>query len=123
MTFIKICGIFGVFVLFVSLVLLVTGVVLLWMAETRRTMAVFLVVSLLPLMLGLAGTMIGYHRVDMVAGRLEKDDADKEEIVELGRKHARYTTYLGIGTSAVLLCLGAAGLLTKTGRPQDPDAP
>ena len=110
MEFIEVCGLFGFVILSFTFALFVVGVLLLCLAKSRKLMAIFTIVALLPLGLGLCGTMIGYSHVNMVAKTIETETS---EVIQLGKEQARCTSYLGIGASGFLLCLGIVGLLTK----------
>jgi hypothetical protein len=116
--FLASCGVIGFAILGLGLLLFLVGAVLVTTAGSRAALVVFVVVSLVPLLLGVGGTALGYARVRAVAAQ-----GAPPEAVAYGKEIARRTTYLGGGATAVLFALGLIGFAVCGGPEQSRKAP
>jgi hypothetical protein len=114
---IKVCGISGILSLVTTFVLLVVGVIFIGQSKSRRAFVIFGLVALLPLFIGILGTVAGYSQ----AARAQKLVASAgQAVLQSDREHARYTTYLGSGCTAMLwVIVCAAAYLKKRNAEQD----
>ncbi len=62
----RVAGVAGLLAMLCGFMLFVVGVLLLCFARSRTTFAIYLLLSLIPLGLGLAGTLAGYSQVAKV---------------------------------------------------------
>lgn len=108
--FIKVCGIVGILILLLTPMLLLADVLIAFLCKSRRPLAVFALVALIPLILGLLGTAAGYSKVNKASGTTECLDT---ATIEHGRAQARYTTYLGGGSTGLLLLIAVIGMASK----------
>jgi hypothetical protein len=101
------------------------GMVLLIAGRTWRTAVIAFALALLPLMVGTAGTLLGYQQTDAVIEHLAPDGTveNPEELRQVGYATARITTWFGALLSAGLLvaCLGV--LMLKPARRIHPSSP
>jgi hypothetical protein len=108
--FIKVCGIVGIVILLLTPVLLLVDVLIAVLCKSRKPLAIFAVVAFIPLLLGLLGTAAGYSQVRRVSQTLESPDI---ALIQHGRAQARYTTYLGAGSTGLLLLIVVMGMAQK----------
>lgn len=108
--FIKGSGIVGCFILWLTPVLLLVDVLIAVLCKSRKPLAIFAVVAFIPLLLGLLGTAAGYSRVRSVSETVELSNA---ATIQHGRTQARYTTYLGTGSTGLLLLVAVMGMALK----------
>ncbi|MBN1808442.1 MAG: hypothetical protein JW909_05200 [Planctomycetes bacterium] len=111
-------GIIGFVVLLFSFILLVTGVVFVVMALTggrfKPPFGIYLALAFVPLLLGIAGTGLGYMEINAVL-RAFKGAPNPEEVA-YGRKIAFFTTKFGIAGTLPCAVLGAAGIMINAHR-------
>lgn len=108
--FIKVCGIVGFLILLLTPVLLLVDVLIAVLCKSRKPLAIFAIVALIPLLLGLLGTAAGYSQVQRVSATTDSPD---EAIIQHGHAQARYTTYLGAGSTGLLLLIVIIGMAPK----------
>lgn len=102
-------GICGMLTLVTTFVLLVVGVILISQSKSRRTLVIIGLVALMPLIIGVLGTVAGYSKSARAREALGTSD---QAIFERNREYARYTTCLGWGGTAVVwVIVGAAACL------------
>ena len=101
-------------VMFFSAIVILVGFVLLIVLRSRKLFYPFLVIALLPLLLGLATTYLKYRQVDRVSAMAQSIGA---EAVAAGRQEAWVITYIGATASGAAILIGLVGLaLRKNGR-------
>ena len=111
MEFVKVCGICGILSLVVTLGLLIVGIALIGLrSNSRKVLRIFLVLSLIPAVVGVLGTASGYSQV---SGTAELVEVAEPEIISHGQKMARYPTYLGVVCTGVLYLVFLGGNLMK----------
>ncbi len=64
--FVMSCGISGILILLVTAMLLVGGILIVSLSKSKKAIAIFALVSLIPLALGLGATAITFSRVKKV---------------------------------------------------------
>jgi hypothetical protein len=97
------------------------GVPMFILVRGRKAVMAFLLFSILPLMLGLCGTVIGF-RAAFAAMADAGIPASSRELAEAHR-HALSTTYMGIIASGLLWAIGLLALALKRPEPVRPPAP
>ena len=103
-------GIIGILILIVSTALLVTSVVFL-IVGNRKAILITTLLGVLPLLLGVAGTALGYAATNQTAGMLQELPV---EVIEEGLRAARLTSWLGAGcTLALWLVALIGGMLSR----------
>jgi len=107
----KYSGMMGWSIIVLSAILLVGGIALFLIVPGRRPVIWFLVLSLLPFVLGLCGTVIGFQaafRAIAVAGanRRQGDLIDAQTV-------AMGTSYMGLMCAAALWVVGLVALAMK----------
>lgn len=116
-------GVFGLLIIVGFFAILVTGAIVVGILRSRRSAAVFGLLALIPLVLGLCGTYLGNLNVDRALQSMPPEPApDLESMEAAGRRAAMSTTYLGSGASAVLLLAAGCGLVL-TNRPNKSEYP
>jgi hypothetical protein len=106
-------GIFGILILIVTFALLVAIVVVL-VAGNRKALLTLVFLGLLPLLLGVAGTALGYEKTNQ-ATELVNDFS--LEMVQEGHRMARLTTWMGAGCTLGLWVVALLGsLISKLAR-------
>ncbi|MDT8392075.1 MAG: hypothetical protein RRC34_16355 [Lentisphaeria bacterium] len=106
-------GIFGLLVVLSFPVIFVVGLILVAIIRSKRAATVFALLAFLPLLLGLCGTALGYRQISaaVAAGQISPEAANHPQgIVAVGRHEARYSTYLGLAASAILLAFAGCGV-------------
>ena len=109
MQYIKVCGLAGSIIMFLTVTLALITIIVAAFARGRRAMAVLAIVALLPLGVGLLGTASGYRCVN---SRREEMETTDPAAIEHGEKQAWCSSYLGSGSTLLLwiICgIGAAG--------------
>jgi len=104
-------GVIGFLVLALAAVLLLVTVVVLVSARSRAAVLTVLVLALLPLVVGVVGTGLGFLtvRANAAAHPQTFDESD----FEAGRRQALITTWMGGGSTAMLVELASLGLLLR----------
>jgi uncharacterized membrane protein len=113
----KASGIFGLLVLIATVMLLAASIFVACSSKSRKGLTILAVLALLPLLLGLAGTAIGYSRTEQFARMTPHPD---ESVLQDGRKESLYATHIGFACSFFLLsCIAVMGLIKKPAEPAD----
>lgn len=110
----KALGFVGLLMLFVGVALFVAGIVVLAVARRQRTAWIFLALTALPLLLGLAGTALGYARAHQVVSAT--GPIADPHVLEVGLALARLSVYFGGVISALLAALAVAALAATRAR-------
>lgn len=114
-------GIAGLLVVLCFVSVVIAGAVGLPLTRSKRLLGWLTMLSLLPVVIGLCGTMAGYHQIaGAIEGGLLPATDGAQSIVEHGRQEARYATYLGAGATLILLLGAGLGSLLVAPRPSDP---
>lgn len=108
--FLKTCGIFGIASLGTGLVLAIIALIMVCIIRNRKPFIILAVVCIFPLLLGIAGTALGYQQVQNHSRVVESPDP---ATIEHGKNLAKRTTYLGGGITFVLLGICFAAITTK----------
>ena len=101
-------GVLGLLVLGVGIMLGILGCVLIFSARNRSTFLIYGTTSLLPLLMGLFGTWVGYREIRSFL--VSTSITASPEVLEEGYRAAWVTTYLGMAFSVVILVVACAGL-------------
>jgi hypothetical protein len=100
-------------ILVLTLILVVSGMLLLIVLRSRKPFYLFLVLALLPLTLGVLSTYSKYREVDKMLVMLE--DAGIKA-AQGARREAWVITYIGAAGTAVLVLIGLLGVVVKKQR-------
>ena len=107
--FINICGFSGILILLVTIILLITGIVIVSLSRSKKMLILFAILSLLPLSLGvLATSKARLNKCSSSEPGSSSYNAYQENCAE-----AKYPTYLGAGSSALLLFIAGIGAIKK----------
>jgi len=98
------------FILFFTVVLIPIGIWIVFGSRSRMPSYVFLLSSLLPLLLALAGTYMRFVSIDEA---LRQNPDAGEEVVVAARQEAWITTYIGAAGTTILALIGAAAVVKK----------
>lgn len=116
MDFILQSGICGLVIALVTLLLALLALLFIGVTKSRRVAALFAVASFVPFLIGLSGTYLAEQRIEeelRIENALAKprahDHPDDEEVV--GRQQAKVCSYLGLGSTALLLALCGLGVV------------
>lgn len=111
-------GIFGPAIAAAFVGLLVVGLIVIVRAGRRKPVGIFLVLAFLPLLIGLAGTIVGYGAVQMEIRKARSMGitALPHDIAH-GRAQSRRPLYMGAAASAPLVLIGLIGYAVKSPRP------
>ena len=113
-------GIFGLLIVVVFIVLMVTWVVILVTARSRRAMVLFGLLAFLPLLLGLVGTCLGRMHVNAYAREWGSTIVEHEQsVVAVGRRETWAPTWLGSGATVILLLAAGCGMVLTEGERRD----
>ena len=93
------------------LMVILFGILLLIVLRARRLFYPYLILALLPLLLGLASTYLKYREVDRLSLVAEYAGA---EVVAASRREAWVITYIGATASGAAILIGLFGLALKT---------
>ena len=103
-------GIFGLLALLSFIGLFVSGVVVLSIKPSRHLLRRFVVLSCIPLVLGLCGTVLGYRQIaGAVEAGLVRFPGHPDGQYVHARREARYPSYLGLVATMALLAGAGAG--------------
>lgn len=107
--FIKVCGIVGILSPVTTFVLLVAAAVVITRSTSPKTLLILGLVGLLPLLMGILGTAAGNSQT---AKAQESMASVEQTVIQSDYEHARYTTWLGAGCTALLwVIVGGAACL------------
>jgi len=112
------CGVVGLAIVGLAAFVFIAGLLTMILAKSRTAVLLVLVLALLPLLVGIAGTLSGYRNVELAA---QAGDVP-EEAIRMGKAVAMHTTYLGAAATAILLVLGVLAALAKGSREEASDA-
>jgi hypothetical protein len=94
------------------------GSILLHKAKTRKAIVRYLIYSLIPLVLGIIGTLLSNYATNYRIERLGRPlESYEMPPVQLERALALRTMYMGCGASVCLLAVGLLILLAKSDKP------
>jgi uncharacterized membrane protein len=97
-------------VIFLSVILILAAILLLIVLRGRKPFYPFLVLALLPLLLGLATTYLKYREVDRMLSMVESVGV---EAAAAGRREAWISTYVGAAGTGAAMLIGLFGLALK----------
>jgi hypothetical protein len=103
-------GIFGILIILIFSLLLVTGVVVVAITRSRRALITFALLALSPLILGVLGTCIGNMLVSKDTQRFPANPEAARAMETKARREAWMPTYLGSGATVALLMVGGCGI-------------
>jgi hypothetical protein len=115
-TIIDFAFIFGT--VFVGVLLIVVGVVMLFVAKTRKFFFVYLAIAFLPLILALAGTGVRWYANERLLS-LNKIDPSSQQADEIRQNilpEYAIMLLIGAGSTSLPLLIGIAGLILKRNR-------
>lgn len=98
-------------VITLAAILILAGIVLLIVLRSPKPFYFFLVVALLPLLLGLLTTYLKYQEVERMLSMVARDSG--LEAAEAGRREAWIITYIAAVATAVLALIGLLGVILK----------
>ena len=101
-------GFFGLVVFGVGLILGIVGLVLVFGVRHRLTFVIYGLTALLPVLIGLFGTWMGYQSVQSI-----QLSAPNPEVLQEGYRVAWVTTYLGIAFSVPIIAIACIGFAIK----------
>jgi hypothetical protein len=110
----------GLLAIVSGLLLVVAGVICLCLVKTRRGMAIYLALALLPAALGAVGTAFGYAAVQEAARSSGMTREALADGIRVGEAQARCAGYVGLASSLLPLVLGLVGLATRVSPPPLP---
>ena len=99
--------------MFLVAALVVIGLALLLFMRNRKVWFAFLIVALLPLVLGLLSTWLKYQQLGRVMAMVENSALD---VAEAARREAWIITYIGAAGTALSMLIGVLALLVKKER-------
>lgn len=103
-------GIFGFLVIVMTCFLVPISIIILFLTKGRKAIVILALLALLPLGIGLIGTAIGYAAVKSASKTMEKPD---QELIKSGQSEARNASYLGAGSTLLILIICAIGAALK----------
>ena len=113
-TFVKNSSALDLFVVMVNIaiavILIFVGILIVIISRRRKPIYFFLIITLLPLLLGLLGTYLIYIRIERDITLFP--NASAEGVAE-ARQAAWVTTYIGAVGTAIPGLLGVTGLILK----------
>jgi hypothetical protein len=118
---IRFSGVSGLLILVLIPVLLLVGGLIVGLTRSRGPIVVYAVVCLLPLVIGILGTVAGYRKAQGCVVRGTSEARAQMEYLRHARAQARYTTYMGVMATVVLLPLVVVGF-TRTREAVPPPA-
>ena len=111
-------GIFGNLVLAAFGLLFIPGLIVVIVTRSRKVAVIFMVLSCMPIILGLVGTGIGYYKVNQIGSMHgpTMSDESRNEMQSKGRSEARSAALLGaLATVMLLVTFGSGYALTGKG--------
>ena len=94
----------------IAVILIPVGIWIVIRSRRRKPIYFFLIITLLPLLLGLLGTYLRYIRIERALALVPNASA---EVVAEVRQEAWITTYIGAVGTAVPGLIGVTGLILK----------
>lgn len=111
--FLQFSSVFDWLVMFLAAALVAVGLALLLFVRNRKVLFAFLIVALLPLVLGLLSTWLKYQQLGRVMAMVENSAL---EVAEAARREAWIITYIGAAGTALCMLVGILALLVKKER-------
>ena len=108
--FVKHSSPFDWLIIALVLTLIFVGILLLIVLRSRKPFYLFLVLALLPLLLGLLSTYLKYRGLERALAMFPEAG---DEVVDAAHREAWIITYIGATGSAVLALIGLLGLKLK----------
>jgi glucan phosphoethanolaminetransferase (alkaline phosphatase superfamily) len=109
---------------FVSILLIIVGIVMLFVAKTRKFFFVYVAFALLPIILALAATGVRWYGNDRLMKLNEIDPSSPQAAAIKQQLLPEYVlmVLIGAGCSAVPLLIGIAGIIIKKTQPGETNA-
>jgi hypothetical protein len=111
--FLKFTSPFDLLITVLTLILIFAGILLLIVLRSRKPFFLFLVLALLPLLLGMLSTCLKYREIERMLTMLAESGV---EVADAARREAWIITYFGAAGTAVLALIGLVGLILKKGK-------
>jgi hypothetical protein len=111
--FLKFTSSFDLLIIVLTLILILAGILLLVVLRSRKPFYLFLVLALLPLLLGILSTYLKYREVERILTMVAEAGV---EVADAARREAWIITYFGAAGTAVLALIGLVGLILKKGK-------
>ena len=111
--FLKFTSPFDLLIIVLTLILIFAGILLLIVLRSRKPFFLFLVLALLPLLLGMLSTYLKYREIERMLTMLAESGV---EVADAARREAWIITYFGAAGTAVLALIGIVGLILKKGK-------
>jgi len=108
--FVKNCGLLDLFVIVVTLILILAGILILIVGRSRRVMFRLLVVAFVPLLLGLLDMFVKNRFLDRRVGLMGPLST---EAVAAGRRDAMLIACIGATGTVMIVLIGFLGLALK----------
>ncbi len=109
-------GIYGYISILITAVLLIVAVSAFGSRNSRKLFLLIAIMSFSPLALGLLATNIGQRDIEEVKSLMEATTPISDEELADAEALAMRTTYLGIGSTILLLLVSGIGLAIKVDR-------
>jgi uncharacterized membrane protein len=101
-------------VMTLTVIMILAGVILLFVARRPRSFYFYLGVGLLPLLLGLLTTYLKIQEVERMMAMVAPNSG--VEVAEAGRREAWIITYIGAVGTVVAVLISLLGMISKKGR-------
>jgi hypothetical protein len=110
--------------IFVGIMLVLTGLVMLFVAKTRKLFFVYLAFAFLPFILGLAGAGVRWYDNDRLMKLNEIDPSSQEAAMIKQKLRPEYVLmiFIGAGCSTLPLLIGIAGIIINKNSPTENQA-
>lgn len=112
-------GLMGSLNVLLAALLVILGVVLLFIAKSRKTFHLYCATAFIPILIGGLGSLLSYHHINAIAAASPRPLFEEEWAA--ARPYIRVPAYAGLGCGAAILIVGSLGIITRAPHERAPE--